>query len=73
MGKVLGLTRNNQKYENVPDKLKWAIPIHECVSRPDVKRQSKMLEALVDQKLAEEERQKKAESISCRKLPALYF
>lgn len=29
MGKVLGLTKNNDQYEDVPDDLKWAIPLHE--------------------------------------------
>ncbi len=64
VGKVLGLTLNNAKYQNVPDKLKWAIPIHECVSRPEVKRQSKLREALVDQKLAREERAAKSKKFT---------
>ncbi len=29
MGQVLGLTKNNDLYEDVPDDLKWAIPLHE--------------------------------------------
>ena len=35
-GYVLGLTRNNDQYADVPDKLKWAIPIYECINRPGV-------------------------------------
>ena len=54
-GRVLGLTKDNDKYAAVPDALKWAIPIHECVSSPEVQRQSNMLEAYVDQRLAREE------------------
>jgi hypothetical protein len=65
MGKVLGLTRNNAKYQNVPDKLKWAIPIHECVSRPEVKLQAKLREVLVDQKLAREEQMVRAKKFKC--------
>jgi len=64
MSNVLGLTKNNHKYKNVPDKLKWAIPIQECVSRPEVVRQGKMLEALVDQKIAQEARMKTKEAMS---------
>ncbi len=54
MGKVLGLTKNNEKYADVPDRLKWAIPIHESVSRPEIKFGFKMLAAKVAQKIAQE-------------------
>lgn len=64
IGKVLGFTKQNEKYQNVPDKLKWAIPIHEAVSRPEVKRQGKLLEVLVDQQLRQEEKQKRKQAIS---------
>ncbi len=62
MGKVLGLTKNNHKYKNVPDKLKWAIPIHEAISRPEVINQGKALEVLVDQKIAHEEKLKRTQT-----------
>ncbi len=35
MAKILGLSKNNDKYANVPDALKWAIPLHEWVTRPE--------------------------------------
>ena len=38
MGKVLGLTKNNDKYEDVPDDLKWAIPLHEHLTSPEMQR-----------------------------------
>lgn len=33
-GEVLGLTRNNHKYKNVSDDLKWAIPLVEIQRDP---------------------------------------
>lgn len=44
MSKVLPLSKNHKDYEDVPDGLKWAIPIHECLEKPDVKARSKRLE-----------------------------
>jgi hypothetical protein len=38
MGKVLGLTKNNDQYEDVPDDLKWAIPLHEHLTGSEMKR-----------------------------------
>ena len=38
MGKVLGLTKNNDQYEDVPDDLKWAIPLHEHLTSPEMKK-----------------------------------
>ena len=44
MSKVLPLSKNHKDYEDVPDGLKWAIPIHECLEKPEVKARSKRLE-----------------------------
>ncbi|MBX7232060.1 MAG: hypothetical protein K1X29_08235 [Bdellovibrionales bacterium] len=38
MGKVLGLTKNNDQYEDVPDELKWAIPLHEHLTSPKMQK-----------------------------------
>ncbi|MBF0314322.1 MAG: hypothetical protein HQK50_07130 [Oligoflexia bacterium] len=43
--KILAFTKESQeKYSDVPDSLKWAIPIHECLNRPEVKLASKQQE-----------------------------
>jgi hypothetical protein len=44
--------------------LKWAVPIHEAISSPEAKRQAKLLEVLVDQKLAAEEMAERSKTIS---------
>lgn len=44
MNKVIPLTKNQKNYEDVPDGLKWAIPIHECLEKPEVKERSRRLE-----------------------------
>lgn len=44
MAKVLPLSKNHKDYEDVPDGLKWAIPIHECLEKPEVKERSRRLE-----------------------------
>ena len=36
MGKILGLTKNNDQYEDVPDDLKWAIPLHQHLTSPEM-------------------------------------
>lgn len=64
MTKVLPLTRNHKMYENIPDRLKWAVPIHEAISSPQAKLQAKLLEVLVDQTLAAEKNVKRSQIIS---------
>jgi len=44
MNKVIPLTKNHKDYEDVPDGIKWAIPIHECLEKPEVKERSRRLE-----------------------------
>lgn len=44
MSKVIPLTKNHKNYDDVPDGLKWAIPIHECLESPEVKEASRRLE-----------------------------
>ena len=41
MSKIVPLSKQHKDYEEVPDGLKWAIPIHECLEKPDVKEASK--------------------------------
>lgn len=38
MSKVIPLTKNHKNYEDVPDTLKWALAIHECLEKPEVKK-----------------------------------
>lgn len=60
MNKVLPLTKNHKNYDDVPDSLKWAIPIHECLEKPEVKEASRRLEeeskARVEQEIKENKR-----------------
>jgi len=44
VSKVIPLTKNHKNYEDVPDGLKWAIPIHECLESAEVKEASRRLE-----------------------------
>ncbi len=44
MSKVIPLTKNHKNYEDVPDSLKWALPIHECLEKPKVQEASHRLE-----------------------------
>lgn len=62
MNKIIPLTKNHKEYEDVPDRLKWAIPIHECLERPEVIEASRRLEA------ESKKRVKKANTLNHRKL-----
>jgi hypothetical protein len=53
MSKVIPFSKNHKKYENIPDGLKWAVPIHECLQKPEVKELSKRLEAEVKNRVAQ--------------------
>lgn len=58
-GEVLGLTRNNHKYKNVPDDLKWAIPLIEIQMDPafiaaEKKEMQRIIEKLKKEKAAEQ-------------------
>ncbi len=57
MSRVIPLSKNYKDYEDVPDGLKWAIPIHECLERLEVKEASKGVadaaEAWVEREFAE--------------------
>lgn len=68
MNKVLPLTKNHKKYNDVPDSLKWAIPIHECLEKPEVKQASRRLEeeskARVEQEIKENKRTAKLSTLS---------
>lgn len=67
MAKILPLTKNHKNYDGVPDGLKWAIPIHECLEAPEVKQRSKQLEdeakIKVEKEFKELERIKRRNSI----------
>lgn len=54
MAKVLPLTKNHKKYNEVPDNLKWTIPIHECLESPEVKQRSQKLEEEAKRKVEQE-------------------
>lgn len=45
MSKIIPLTKDHKNYEDVPDGLKWALPIHECLEKPEIKEASRRLEA----------------------------
>lgn len=60
MSKVLPLTKNHKDYEDVPDGLKWAIPVHECLEKPEVKERSRRLEKESKERIEKEFRKVKA-------------
>ena len=51
MVKVLGLTKNNDQYEDVPDELKWAIPLHEHLTSPPIQTYFNRRKALSEQRV----------------------
>lgn len=59
MSKVIPLSKNHKNYGDVPDGLKWAIPIHECLESPEVKKRSRRLEEESKARVATEIRKKK--------------
>ncbi|MBY0316587.1 MAG: hypothetical protein K2Q26_13770 [Bdellovibrionales bacterium] len=54
MSKVIPLSKNHKKYEDVPDGLKWAIPIHECLQKSEVKEASKRADEQAKKKIRKE-------------------
>ena len=71
MGDVVWINKEHEQYKDLPKGLCWAIPIHEAVSRPEVKRQAKFLEALVDQKLKRQEIENRKRAISLVPTPGV--
>lgn len=68
---LLAFTRKPQKnYKNVPEGLMWAIPIHECLEKPEVKAESKRLQAESLARITKEfnERKKKEKALAPRLL-----
>ena len=63
MSKVIPLTKNPKQYEDVPDGLKWAIPIHECLESPEVKERSRRLEEESKVRVSKEIRKKKIKAV----------
>ena len=58
MSKVIPLSKNHKNYEDVPDSLKWAIPIHECLESAEVKEASRIVEVKAKAKIEQEFRKK---------------
>ena len=58
MSKLLRLSKNHKNYDDVPDSLKWAIPIHECLEKPEVKEASHRLEQQSKLKIEKESKEK---------------
>lgn len=59
MSKIIPLIKNHKDYEDVPDGLKWALPIHERLESPEVKEASHRLEAESKKRVEKEFRRKK--------------
>ena len=68
MSKIIPLTKNHKNYEDVPDTLKWALPIHECLEKPEVKEASHRLEQQskikIEKEIKENERAKRLQRLS---------
>jgi len=68
MSKIIPLIKNHKDYEDVPDGLKWAIPIHECLEKPAVKEASRRLEAESKTRVEKEFCQKKMKIVTTSEL-----
>ncbi len=68
MSKIIPLTKNHENYDDVPDSLKWAIPIHECLEKPEVKKASHRLEQQskikIEKEIKEKERATRLQKLS---------
>jgi len=62
---IKGFDYDSPQYSDVPDDLKWAIPLSEHQDKPEFKAEMKRLEERVDQKI---EAEKKSERLKNRKL-----
>lgn len=63
MSKIIPLSKNHKQYDDVPDGLKWAIPIHECLESPEVKEASRKLEEEVKLRVEKEFCKKKITTV----------
>jgi len=64
MNKVLPFIKGaSQDYSDVPDTLKWAVPIYECLEKPEVKRASAQLAALAKQEVDRKMKARKKASL----------
>lgn len=63
MSKVIPLSKNHKNYDDVPDSLKWAIPIHECLESPEVKEHSRKLEEESKARVEKEFRKEKIKAL----------
>ncbi len=64
MSKVIPLTKNHKNYEDVPDTLKWALPIHECLEKPEAQEARRRLEAESKLRVEKEFRKKNIKIVS---------
>lgn len=63
MSKIIPLSKNHKQYEDIPDGLKWAIPIHECLESPEVKERSRRLAEEAKARVEKEIRKKKITAV----------
>lgn len=63
MSKIVPLTKDHKNYDDVPDSLKWAIPIHECLEKSEVKEASRKLEDESKKRIEKEIRKKKIKAL----------
>jgi len=56
--KVVPLSKNHNSYEDIPDGLKWAVPIHECLDRPEVVERGQRLQMEAKKKVERELRKR---------------
>lgn len=55
MSNVFGLTKRNDYYADVPNDLKWAIPLHEHLTSAEAQRDWKIRKALAEQRVNREQ------------------
>ncbi len=63
MSKIIPLSKNHKKYNDVPDGLQWAIPIHECLEKPEVKERSRRLQELAQREVEKELKRRKVKLV----------
>ena len=72
MSNVVSLTKNHKDYEDVPDELKWAVPLYEHLTSPEMKKWFNERQAQAEQRV-ENEITDRNSLPSFRNLPWLAF
>ena len=67
MSKIIPLAKNHKNYGDVPDGLKWAIPIQECLESPEVIERSRRIEAESKLRIEKEVKNKFADAFKFKK------